>query len=152
MVEAILEFFEKHIKGADTSSGFDRQEALRVATAALLLEMARMDEQVSAVERERVIRLVKTRFDLSDEQTADLLRLAERQAQEATDYFEFTSLINRHLTPEEKEQLIENLWQVAYVDGELHRYEEHLVHKIADLLYVPHAAFIAAKLRARSST
>ena len=53
------------------------------------------------------------------------------------------------MTPEQKERLIEHLWEVAYADGELHPYEEHLVRKIADLLYVPHDAFIAAKLRAK---
>lgn len=149
MVDAIREFFDKYIKGADTQAQTGGPDAVRVATAALLIEMTRMDGAITDAERRRVMRAVETKFDLRPDQTAELLRLAEQEAQEATDYFQFTSLIKDRLSPEEKERLIEHLWRVAYADGELHQYEEHLVRKIADLLYVPHQSFIAAKLRAR---
>ncbi|MDX1811364.1 MAG: TerB family tellurite resistance protein, partial [Gammaproteobacteria bacterium] len=65
--------------------------------------------------------------------------------------YEFTSLINNGFSPEEKVKIIELMWQVAYSDKELEKYEEALVRKIADLLYVPHTAFIAAKHRVISS-
>src|SRR5258706_16236912 len=149
MVAAIREFFDKYIKPADQATPQDARESIRVAAAALLIEMTRMDENVSDVERARVQRAVEEDFGLSAEETTELLRLAETRAQEATDYFQFTTLIKNHMTPEQKERLIEHLWEVAYADGELHPYEEHLVRKIADLLYVPHDAFIAAKLRAK---
>ena len=149
MVEAIREFFDKYIKPADAPTPRDSRDSVRIAAAALLIEMTRMDEKISEVERARVRRLVQEDFGLGAEETAELLRLAETRAQEATDYFQFTTLIKNHMTPEQKERLIEHLWEVAYADGELHPYEEHLVRKIADLLYVSHDAFIAAKLRAK---
>lgn len=150
MVDTIRDFFDKYIKGGnDAQPQAQGRDALRVATAALLIEMTRMDGAIADTERERVMHAVETKFGLRAEQTAELLRLAEQEAQQATDYFQFTSLIKEHLTPEEKERLIEHLWSVAYADGELHPYEEHLVRKIADLLYVPHKSLIAAKLRAR---
>ena len=65
---------------------------------------------------------------------------------------EFTSLINSNYTLEQKVSLVECLWRIAYADETLHKYEEHLVRKIADLLYVPHSAFIAAKLSARGDS
>ncbi|MGD8559291.1 MAG: TerB family tellurite resistance protein, partial [Gammaproteobacteria bacterium] len=68
----------------------------------------------------------------------------------ATCYYEFTSLINDEFTPADKAQIIELMWQVAYADDELEKYEEALVRKIADLLYVPHTQFIAAKHRVKS--
>jgi uncharacterized tellurite resistance protein B-like protein len=149
MVEAIREFFDKYIKPNDAllPGGPD---PVRIATAALLVEMTRMDSNISDVERARVTRAVEEDFGLSPHETAELLRLAEQQARQATDYFQFTSLIKDHMTAEQKERLIEHLWEVAYADGELHPYEEHLVRKIADLLYVPHSAFIAAKIRAKA--
>ena len=149
MVEAIREFFDKYIKPAEASEPQPTHDAVRIAAAALLIEMTRMDEHVSDVERVRVRRAVEEDFGLNSDEAAELIGLAETQAREATDYFQFTTLIKNHLTPEQKERLIEQLWKVAYADGKLHPYEEHLVRKIADLLYVPHEAFIAAKLRAK---
>jgi uncharacterized tellurite resistance protein B-like protein len=108
-----------------------------------------MSTDVTDEERETVRRAVQDKFDLGPEETAELLRLAEEEARDATDYYQFTSLINQHFTPEQRVRLIEHLWRVAYADGDLHVYEEHLVRKIADLIHVPHKAFIAAKLRAK---
>ena len=59
-------------------------------------------------------------------------------------------LINRHFSQEEKNHIVELLWEVAYADGELDKYEEHLVRKLADLIYVPHRSFIRAKHRAKA--
>lgn len=150
MLRTISEFFEKHIKGPDGQGQRGGHDPLHVATAALLVEMTRMDGDIGAEERGRVLHAVEAKFDLRADETAELLRLAEEEAQQATDYYQFTSLIKDRLSPEEKERLIEHLWAVAYADGELHQYEEHLVRKLADLLYVPHKSLIAAKLRAQN--
>lgn len=151
MVEAIREFFEKYIKGPQAQRVRAGHDPLHIATAALLLEMMRMSGESTETERDRVLHAIEAKFGLRPDETAELLRLAEEQAHRATDYYQFTSLIKDRLSTEEKERLIEHLWAVAYADGELHPYEEHLVRKIADLLYVPHKAFIAAKLRARTA-
>ena len=37
------------------------------------------------------------------------------------------------------------MWRVAMADSALSRYEEHVIRKVADLLYVPHGDFITAK-------
>ena len=68
------------------------------------------------------------------------------------DYYQFTTLINSNYTLEQKVSLVDRLWRIAYANETLHKYEEHLVRKIADLLYVPHSAFIAAKLSARGES
>lgn len=150
MLDAIRDFFERNIKGED-ATGADAERRLQAATAALLVEMVRMDAEVKEDERTAVRRAIERKFGLRGEEATELLRLAEAEAGEATDYYQFTSLINQSFSPEQKERLIEQLWRVAYADGELHQYEEHLVRKIADLLYVPHNGFIAAKLRARNT-
>lgn len=75
------------------------------------------------------------------------MALAEQQRKQATDYFQFTSLINKGYSLEQKIGLIESLWKIAFIDGVLDMNEEYLVRKIADLLYVPHTAFIMAKNR-----
>ncbi|MBI3899141.1 MAG: TerB family tellurite resistance protein [Gammaproteobacteria bacterium] len=148
MLDGIRQFFDKHIKTTGTPTGPD---PVQLATAALLIEMTRMDGAIDDVERAKVMQAIETKFKLPPAEVTELLRLAEQEAQDATDYFQFTSLCNDRLSMEQKERLIGFLWEVAYANGELDKYEEHLVRKIADLLYVPHAAFIAAKLRARSA-
>ena len=91
-------------------------------------------------------------FYLDQNEAEELLELAEEERSDSTDYFQFTSLIKDAYTPEQKVKLVELLWRIAYANESLHRYEEeHLVRKVADLLYVPHSAFIATKHRARGN-
>jgi hypothetical protein len=80
------------------------------------------------------------------------MALAAEEARLATDYFQFTSLINRNFSAEQKVQVVEYLWQVAYADGHLDAHEQHFMRKIADLLYVSHADYVGAKQRARRAT
>jgi len=148
MLTQIKRFFDRNLLPGATEEG-DAEHALRLAVGALLLEVVRLDGEVRAEEREAVETAVLGHFDLSAEEAGALLKLAEDERRDATDYFQFTSLINRHYTPERKIELIERIWSIAYSDATLHPYEEHLVRKIADLLYVAHNDFIAAKLRAR---
>jgi len=109
--------------------------------------MTGVDDEVKAQEREAVVRAVQSKFRLSDAETADLLHMAEEAAAAAVSDYEFTSLINRGFSPEQKVKVVEQLWRVAFADRELNMHEEHLVRRIAELLYVPHADFIAAKHR-----
>ncbi len=150
MLSAIRQFFETHI--AELSSDPDPQErehAHRLATAALLIEMTRADHEVKAIERDAVTRAIDKAFGLPPEETRELVALAELEADQATSLYEFTRLINQHFSHQDKGHIVELLWEVAYADGELDKYEEHLVRKLADLIHVPHSTFIRAKHRAR---
>lgn len=148
MLAAIRDFFEQRIAAASPA---DEARCIRVATAALLLEVVRLDGGVDEAERAAVLRAVRTKFGLREDEAEALVRLAEAEAQEATDYYQFTSLINRHFSPEQKVRAVEMMWQVAYADAELSANEQHVLRRVADLLYVPHAEYIAAKLRARDA-
>jgi len=149
MLSAIRDFFEKHL--APEATERDASHATAVATAALLIEMVRMDGAMDSAEREAVFHAVRTKFGIADDEAATLIRLAEEEARQAVDYFQFTALLNRHFSAEQKERMIEHMWRVAYADAELSAWEQHLVRKVADLLYVPHTAYIAAKLRAQQA-
>jgi uncharacterized tellurite resistance protein B-like protein len=148
MLNAIREFFDRHLGGAaDAPANEDHR--IRVATAALLTEMVRMDGEVDDAERSAALDAVREKFHLAEEEAATLIALAEEEVRQAPDYFQFTSLINKHFTAEQKARVIELMWAIAYSDSKLSHYEEHLVRKIADLLYVPHATVVAAKIKAR---
>ena len=133
---------------SDATSGADRERACRIAGAALLVEMSRADHEVTPVERGAIERALRHVFALDSVAADELYREAERHADDATSLYEFTRLINDHFQPAEKENLVELLWFVAYADGALDKYEEHLVRRVADLIYVSHGVFIRTKHRA----
>ena len=151
MIASIKQFFNAFIAPQTERSAADTEKALQIATAALLLEMMRMDKHVTAGERASVAASLQAQFKLDGEQMHALIALADAEAQQASGYYEFTSLINSACSPAEKIRIIENMWQVALADGHLDAHEEHLMRKIASLLYIGHADYIAAKLRARSA-
>ena len=150
MLNSIKNFFKEHINHENTSSHADLESRLRIATVALLLETARADFNVRDDELEAVARHAQAFFELDRNETSELLELAEQESKNATSYYEFTSLINQEFTAQDKVHIVELMWQIAYADKELEKYEEALVRKIADLLYVPHNQFIAAKHRVKT--
>ena len=148
MLNAIRRFFDEHIATADTPASDEHR--LQVATAALIAEVMRLDGQAEP-ERQAFLEAVRKRFSLSDDEASTLVSLAEAEAREAVDYYQFTSLVNRAFGAEQRAHIVELMWQVAYADGTLSAHEQHVMRKIADLLYVPHGDYIAAKLRAKAA-
>jgi uncharacterized tellurite resistance protein B-like protein len=108
----------------------------QLATAALMVEAATMDDTFDAAERDRITALVETRFGLSNEEARDLVSEAERAAAGSVEWHGFTRAIKDGFDQAERVELIEMLWEVAYADGELHDYEASLLRRIAGLLYV----------------
>ncbi|HDZ62277.1 MAG TPA: TerB family tellurite resistance protein [Nitrospirae bacterium] len=149
MIRAIKRFFENNIQSPPDSSGLVSEHSLQLATAALLIEMMRADSKIGGDERNTITKSIRSKFDLSEEETNTLLQLAEEEIHKATGYYEFTYLINKGFSYEQKVKVIEHLWEVAFADAVLDKYEEHMVRKIADLIFVEHKDFIKAKLRAR---
>ncbi len=145
MLDRIQSFFKLRIDGPD-SGGHD-EKALQLATAALLFEMLHADYQAAAEEKTVLETAVRDVFSLSDSETHELMALAEQAVKESVSLHPFTARINESFSAPEKVRLVEMLWQVAFADGHLHSYEEGLVRKIAELLYVPHRDFIRARHR-----
>ncbi len=143
MLSSIQRFFETRLHAAGQPA--DHEHALRLAAAALLVEMTRADFTVEQSEREAVLEALRRTFPLQERELTELVALAESEASNTVSLFPFTDLINRHYGPEEKRTLIRMLWRVAAADGHLDKYEDHLVRKVAELLYVPHRDFIRCK-------
>jgi uncharacterized tellurite resistance protein B-like protein len=150
MLKGIRGFFDEHI-GA-IAAPRDPEHGLRVAAAALWLEMVRADGRTDDGERSAVLRAAIDKFRLPEEEARGLVAVAEEAAGRATDYFEFTRLINTHYDADQKKHVVEHLWRVAFADGRVDPHEEALVRKIADLLHVSHAAYLAARERARQAS
>lgn len=134
---------------APAGAGSRPEHSLQLATAVLLIEVMRSDADGVAREQATVLKILKERFELTDAEVAWLAELGHQTATAANDLYQFTSLINRELKLPERVRIIEYMWQVAYADNQISAHENHLMRKIADLLYVPHSDYIAAKMRAR---
>ena len=147
MIRAFQRLFESTVATAARAAEVEeREHGYHVATAALLVEVMRADYEVRPEERDAVLRALGAAFDdLSPDETRDLLARAEEHADDATSLYEFTRHINRQLDHAQKAHVVELLWRVAYADGDLDKYEEHLVRRIADLIHVPHSVFIRMK-------
>jgi uncharacterized tellurite resistance protein B-like protein len=151
MLDAIRKYFREHIAPDPQGDAAAAAARARVAAAALLVEVVRSDSEFSDTERRAVLESAGRRFGLDQQGAEALLTLAEAEAREAHDLYQFTSLINASFSAEQKLRLIEELWRVAWSDDVLHHYEEHVIRKVADLIHVPHSAFIAAKLRVQDA-
>jgi uncharacterized tellurite resistance protein B-like protein len=125
---------------------------LQLATAVLLVEVMRSEPEITEAESEAVVAALRSQFSLQADECERLLELAHRSSREATDYFVFTSKINEAFDMPQKIAIVEHLWRVAYADGTLGAHENHLMRRVADLLHVPHGAYVGAKMRARQAT
>jgi uncharacterized tellurite resistance protein B-like protein len=133
---------------SDEADPATREQARNLAMAALLVEVLRADYETAEAERRQVIDSLRAMLGLGEAECAELLAGAEQQVDRAHDLHQFTAEVNRALTPEEKLRLVEQMWRVARSDATVHKYEEHIIRRVSDLLHVSHREFIAAKLRA----
>jgi uncharacterized tellurite resistance protein B-like protein len=122
--------------GSAGESAENREAALRMATAVLMLDVARADHLFEECEFDRILNLIEAHFGLTPEESAELVNLASDKAENLVSVYEFTQLLHEHLDEDEKAHIIALLWQIAYADGRLDKFEDSLVLKISDLLYV----------------
>lgn len=128
-----------------------REHALRVATALLLIEVARADYADDLAEDETMVASLKQFFALDDAAAALLLEEARGTADRAVELQQFTRRLHEQLSVSEKQRVVEMLWQVALADQRLDKHEDHLVRRLAELLYVPHSDVIRIRNRVRSA-
>ena len=145
MIRSWLDKLLASARSEEKGNPADREQALRTATAVLLIDVARADQVFDEVEMQRVIALTADRFKLSDEDAARLVESADTQADELVSLHETTQLLHRNLGEEQKAEIVRLLWEVAYADGQLDKYEDSLVLKISDLLYVSRGRVMGLK-------
>jgi uncharacterized tellurite resistance protein B-like protein len=80
-----------------------------------------------------------------------LIEISKKNIDDSNSLYDFTRDINDNLDSEERIKLIESMWKIAYADGNIDKYEEHIIRKVSNLIYVAHSDFIKAKIKARES-
>ncbi|MEE9442199.1 MAG: TerB family tellurite resistance protein [candidate division Zixibacteria bacterium] len=129
--------------GSEQSSEHD----LQVATAALLLEIAKIDDEFSGDERVEIIKVLKEHFEISEDEVGKILETSQKEINNQLDLYYFTKQINDQFDIDDKIKIIEMVWRVIYTDQHLNGHEDFLVHRFARLLHLDHDKLIDAKLR-----
>ena len=145
MITALKALFEPTPRETEQS----RTHRLHLVAAALLIETARADFCQTEAEQHALESLLSSELHLNAQQIQQLVIEAQARVDKATSLYEFTREINDHYNAEKKVQLIEAMWKVAYADGNLGKYEEHLIRQVAELTYVGHENYIRTKLDAQ---
>jgi uncharacterized tellurite resistance protein B-like protein len=144
--------FDRAFTSHPDATEADREQALRVATALLLVEVARADYRDDLAEDAAIIAALRQFFALDEAQVKSLLEEARGEADYAVELQQFTRRLHEQLSMAEKQRVVEMLWQVAFADQHLDRHEDHVVRKIAELLYVPRMDIIRIRNRVRGGS
>ncbi|MDA0279911.1 MAG: TerB family tellurite resistance protein [Proteobacteria bacterium] len=150
MVESIKSFFENKLtKKEEEEAPSSAMSRVDLTCAALLVEVMNSDHELDEREHQEFMAVLQQSYNIAESDLEELTQLAKDEAFEATSLYEFTKLINDSYDYEQKVGLIENMWRIAFSDKRLDKYEDHLIRKVSELIYVSHSDFIKTKLKVR---
>ncbi|WP_430511015.1 TerB family tellurite resistance protein [Pannonibacter phragmitetus] len=135
----MLDAFKRFIKDVtfgDSDNLTFAEDDHRLAVAALLVHVISVDGEVDDVEKTKLTTILRTHYSLSDSETAELVALATDKDNEAVDMYGFTSVLKRKLEEDERQKIIELMWQLVYADGHVHEFEDNTIWRVSELLGV----------------
>ncbi len=135
-------FKKEESVNADTG----REQKLKVATCALFLEVASVDDKYTIEEKEKIISAMKELFHLNDKEIDKFLKLSDEEIKKSISVYEFTKVINDYCQDDEKYEILKNLWRLIFADNVLDPLEDNYIRKITNNLNMSHQDMIAAKL------
>ena len=124
---------------------------LNNSCAALLVEIAFADKDFDETEKASLKQSLIETYAIDESDIEEIIRDAEETVSESTSLYGYTSIVNTEFQYEDKLKLLRNLWKIAYADGYLDKYEEHLLRKVSDLIHISHSDYINIKLEIRES-
>ena len=148
MIKSIQNIFKRKENESVVDSKKSEQE---LTYASLLIEVINSDNKFDDRERDKLLEILSSKLDIQKEELDNFTELAQKKSEDSTSLYEFTREINDQYEYEEKVSLITDLWGIAYSDGKLDKYEDYVIRKIADLIYVSHTDFIKSKLKVKNA-
>ena len=140
------------------SKFFNKQEVIeekevdKVVSAciSLMIEVSLADQSIDESEIESLKKTLSNKFNIEEAQISSLISAGKESQEESTSLYEFTRVINDDFSFEEKYDLIKSMWEIAFADGNVDKYEEYVIRKVADLIYISHEEFIKAKMEVKN--
>ena len=139
------------------SKFFNKQEVIeekevdKVVSAciSLMIEVSLADQSIDESEIESLKKTLSNKFNIEEAQISSLISEGKESQEESTSLYEFTRVINDDFSFEEKYDLIKSMWEIAFADGNVDKYEEYVIRKVSDLIYISHPDFIESKQKAK---
>ena len=116
-----------------------------LAICILMIEVSRSDDNFDDIEKEKILSILKSKYELDDTQLKIIMKIANQKNDDMISLYEWTTIINNTYQYDERVKILRSLWEVAYADNVIDKYEDYTIRKIADLIYVKHSDFIKAK-------
>ena len=140
------------------SKFFNKQEVIeekevdKVVSAciSLMIEVSLADQSIDESEIESLKKTLSNKFNIEEAQISSLISAGKESQEESTSLYEFTRVINDDFSFEEKYDLIKSMWEIALADGNVDKYEEYVIRKVSDLIYISHEEFIKAKMEVKN--
>jgi len=148
MINLIKNIFSNRKNNSDNENHANSL-GVELAYAALLIEVVKSDYEIDERESKKVLEILNKKLNSNYDDLHQIMELAKNKSDEATSLYEFTRLINDEYVYEEKVEMIESMWNIAFSDQRLDKYEDYLIRKIAELTYVSHSDFIKSKLKVK---
>ena len=115
----------------------------------LMLEAAQVDGKIDQIEIEKISKILIENFQ-EDQSAVELeLQNSLKEIDEPKSLYSFTSKLNKEFSNKKKDLLIETLWEIILLDGEVHKFESNLIRRLAGLLYISDVSCGNAKKRAQ---
>ena len=150
-MKSISDFFKDITSNKKTNIKLNSLESFKdemvLCICVLLIEVSKSDDDYDDSEKAKIIDLLEKEFSLNHDQIDMLMKMADKKNNEIISLHELTASLNKEYTYSEKKNVIKMLWDIAYSDGRIDKYEDYTIRKISDLLYIKHSDFIKAKLR-----
>ncbi len=134
---------------SDSTQSDNSEKKLQLATCALFLEVAQADEDFDKSERDKIISLMKEMFDLNEDEVKELLNQSNEYVKRSVSLYEFTDVVNKYFSKDERYEVLKNLWRLILVDEKINRYEEHFVRTITSNFHLEHRDMITAKMEVK---
>ena len=149
MIKKIKELIS-NLSDKDVQEDSQDPSLINNACAALLIEIAYADKDFDESEKMSLKNSLMTTYKIDEIEIDELILDASQSVQESTSLYGYTRIVNDEFSYDEKLNLLKNLWKIAYADGNLDKYEEHLLRKISDLIHISHSDYINIKLEIRN--
>ena len=141
----MFEYF-KNMVATQNKEQDNFQKKLQVATCALFFEIAKADENFTREEHEKIVSIMKSKYELDNNGAGELMSLTEESIKKSVSIYEFATIVDQSFSKDEKLELMKELWQLIYTDKKLNKYEDNLIKRIGDILKLEHKEVIEAKL------
>jgi len=127
------------------------EDDARLALTALLVRIARSDNDYADTEMARIDKISAQRYGLSPFEAAGLRAKAEDLEAEAPDTVRFTRAIKEAVAYEDRLAVVQAMWSVALADGQRSGEEDSLLRLVVSLLGVSDVDSALARQKAAQS-